>query len=182
MTIDSKIYVITGRSSSGKTTLINELEKRGHCVLLETARPVLEERKNYEATKEEWLYRQKEMFTRQLRQENKALNGADRLIFSDRSLPEVLAYCLHLIGYIPEELKEFNLERRYSKILAVDKLPFKPDGTRIEKDEGEVEEIYSKIMESYQNFGYNPISVPVFPGNKEESVKARADFILNQII
>ena len=181
MTIDSKIYVLTGRSSSGKTTLIKELEKRGYTVLHETAREVLEERKDYERTTEEWIYRQREMFGRQLKQEEDAIKLGEKVIFSDRGLPDVLAYCLHLVGYIPDELKAFDLRKRYSGIFVPDKLPFKADGTRIEKDDNEVEEIHEKVMNSYRTQGYNPISVPVFPGNLEESVNGRIEFILDRI-
>lgn len=175
------IYVLTGRSSSGKTTLVKELERRGYMVLHETARPVLEERKDYERTAEEWLYRQKEIFMRQFKQEEEALQSGQKLIFSDRGLPDGLAYCQYLMGYIPDELKKFDLRERYSGIFVPEKLPFKADGTRIEKDENEVEEIHQRVIESYQNLGYNPISVPVFPGGLEESVKGRIEFILKRI-
>lgn len=176
-----RIYVLTGRSSSGKTTIVRELEKRGYTVLHETAREVLEERKDYERTNEEWLYRQREMFGRQLKQEDEAIKRGGKIIFSDRGLPDVLAYCSHLIGYIPDELKAFDLRERYSGIFVPHKLPFKADGTRIEKDDGEVEEIHQKVIDSYRTLGYNPISVPVFPGNLEESVNGRIEFILDKI-
>jgi predicted ATPase len=171
------IFVITGGASCGKSTIIDALRIRGKTVLEEIARKVLIEREGYEATKEEWHYRQTEIHKRQLAQEDGITNG---IAFSDRSLVDGIAYCKHLLNYIPEENKEPELKGRYNAVLVLDRLPLKKDGTRIEKDDKEAELIHNLILNEYIRLGYSPISVPVFPGSLEESVAARVDFILKK--
>jgi predicted ATPase len=172
------IYVITGGASCGKSTLIKLMKERGNRVLEEVARSVLDERAQYEATKDEWHYRQIEIHRRQLAQENQ-LNG--HTAFADRSLVDGVAYCKHLIGYIPQENKDPELRGRYKAVFVLERLPLKKDGTRFEKDDKEAELIHNRIINEYRDLGYSPIVVPAFPGELKESVSARADFISQRL-
>jgi predicted ATPase len=78
-------------------------------------------------------------------------------------------------------LKKYDFKGRYSGLFVTEKLPWKKDEIRIEKDDREVEEIHDKIVDAYKNHGYEPISVPAFYGSLEEAVGKRVEFILEKI-
>ena len=172
-------YVLIGGSCSGKTTLINELKQRGFSVLEEVARQVLEERKDAPKTPEEWETRQNLIFKTQLEQE--AQLAEDDLVFFDRGILDVVAYSEHYLGYIPDLVKNSQLTNRYSSIFVLDRLPFEDDGLRVESGEKEALELHNKIIYVYLNYNYKLIYVPVFPGEKQQAIKQRADFILDNV-
>ena len=163
---------IIGRSSSGKSTLVKELSNRGYSTLEQLAREVLEERKEFKATPEENLIRQKEIYFRQLEREN-LLQG---LSFCDRGLVDILAYAEYFGVEIP--FADRNLLRgRYHLILELEKRPFVIDGLRIEKDEKEADKIYEKIRGKYLELEYTPVPIPNFCEGREKNVKRRVDYI-----
>jgi predicted ATPase len=168
---DFKIVII-GRSSSGKTTLINELQNRGYLTLGETAREVLEERKDFEATPEENLIRQKEIYLRQLKREDLSRG----LFFCDRSLIDGIAYTEHF-GVDSSFIDRDLLIGRYDLILELEKRPFILDGVRIEKDESEANIIHEKIREKYLKLGYSLIAIPNFCEERWENARMRADYV-----
>ncbi len=165
---------IIGRSSSGKTTLIEELKNKGYKTVDETAREVLEERKNFNVTLEENLIRQKEIYFRQLERENKAQGQ----FFCDRGLIDILVYTEYF-GLSNSFIDKRVLKNRYSLILELEKRPFILDNIRIEKDEKEADKIYQKVIEKYLDLGYSPISVPNFCEERKKNAKIRVDYIIN---
>jgi predicted ATPase len=168
-------YVLTGGPSCGKTTSINNLRKRGFSVLEETARQVLEERKDNHVDEREILARQRLIFERQLQQEESAFqHSAEGVLFLDRSLVDIPPYCNMLLGYVPKEIAGFDYTNRYEKIFVLERLPFEDDGLRIETEE-QAQEVHDIIVQQYQSFGYSPILVPVLP------VEQRTDYILDKI-
>jgi len=170
-------YVITGAASCGKTTLINELKQRGFPVLKEVARGVLEERKHIPISQEECIERQCIMLARQIQQES----NADGLTFLDRGVCDIVAYSKHLVGFIPQAVKNTQLDGRYSAVFILDRLPFEHDGLRVERGDDEAEEIHKKIILAYKEYNYSIINVPVFPEPKQDAIRQRADYILNKI-
>ena len=118
---------------------------------------------------EEKLERQKIIFERQLEQEQKAIR---EILFLDRGLPDAIAYSKYLIGFIPKELN-YNLSDKYDIVFILERLPFKDDGLRIENGGIDAEFIHNKIIQTYKDYGYFPVFVPVM------SVQERVDFILN---
>ena len=92
----SQWIIITGSTSSGKSTLIEELAKQGHKTVPEMARVVIDEKiaqgeSINEIRSDEGLF-QKEVFERKLKLEKK-LPREERLFF-DRGIPDSLAYSL----------------------------------------------------------------------------------------
>ncbi|MDD5191874.1 MAG: ATP-binding protein [Candidatus Nanoarchaeia archaeon] len=158
--------VITGGPCSGKTTLINELKKRGYYCLDEVAREILTENKNIS-----FLELQEEVFKKQIQKENN-ING--ELVFLDRGLVDNYVYYSQSNNF-PDYIKNFEYKGRYDKILFLERFQFENDGLRIEKDEKEAGEIHDKIRHTYSNFGYNLLEVP------RMDVGKRADFILFHI-
>jgi predicted ATPase len=177
-----KKYVLTGGSACGKTTLIGEFRKRGFRVVDETARKVLETRKNLEPNYNEWLTRQSLIAQGQYQAESVLDNDDPSLVFLDRGFPDIVAYSRHFIGHFPSEIVNCDIRGRYDHVFILDRLPFQHDGLRVEKDDNEAETLHSLIIDVYNNLGYRMMRVPVFDGESlDEKVKRRADFILNEL-
>jgi len=175
----TKRVVITGGACSGKTSIINNLASRGYSVVEEMARQILEER-GKPKTRQEWEQFQLDIFNRQSRLELQKLKQThkDNLIFLDRGLIDSLAYSNHILGYFPVNLSEQDqneLQSRYNQVFALDLLPFEDDGLRVENSQ-EAKRIHERIIQTYQEFNYNPMQVPVMASPQE-----RADFILYQM-
>jgi len=170
----SKKVVLTGGPSSGKTTLVEELEKRGYNVIHEVARKVLEERKNFELTKSEWKIRQSIIHERQLALENIATG----LVFMDRSQLDCIAYSKYFIGYVPFEIPKTN----YDIVCNLERLPFIDDGLRIESGDDEAQELHEKILEVYLEHGYKPMTIPAIKDQSiERAISRRADYLIKKL-
>jgi predicted ATPase len=172
-----KKIVLTGGPCSGKTTTINELEKRGFDVVEEFAREVLQEREGFETSSKELLLRQKLMFERQLEKEKKFEDYPPllKLLFLDRGVVDILAYSDHSLGFVPDEFTIAAKKKSYHKVFFLEQFPFQQDGLRIEKDIEEAKQIHEKIYSFYHRMGYNVVKVPAV------SVEERVNFILKNL-
>ncbi|MDD9900085.1 MAG: ATP-binding protein, partial [Alphaproteobacteria bacterium] len=160
---------ITGTTSAGKTTVINELAKRGHSVLDEGARQVLsgipleEIVKNRAALQIDIL---------KAKIENESALGPSATIFLDRAIPDSITYYrINNLDIAPSV--EASHLFQYRAILIFDPLPYVPDDIRTE-DEEMVKRLDRELEEDYRSLGYNPIRVPVM------SVEERVAFILEK--
>jgi predicted ATPase len=179
MKTSNKQIVLLGRSSSGKSTLVNHLRHRGFQVCAEVPSIVLDLRKQQEVGPVEIEKRQILMYQIQELLEF----SSQGQIFFDRSLVDVYAYTQYLLNDIPWCFPpKDNLSGRYNHVFDLERLPFKKTPTRIENNEKEAEEIYQFVRQYYFDLGYRPITVPAFSGESiEQAVSKRADFILSQI-
>ncbi|MCK9595739.1 ATP-binding protein [Candidatus Pacearchaeota archaeon] len=172
-----KKIVITGGPCSGKTTVIEELSKRGYPVLRETAKEIVAARKNISVTKEESDIRQELIFNEQSAKEDRAEKENYGIIFMDRGLIDGLGYSLLYAG--EESIQKYLpvvKNKHYDAIFVFEPVPFDSGGFRSENEnEEESKKIRDSICELYQRLGYNPISVPVM------SVEERVEFILERI-
>lgn len=168
----NKKYVLTGGACSGKTTLLHELKKMGFNVLEEVGREVLKERKNFPLTLQERILREEIIFQKRLERE-KEFEQKNSILFLDRGLVDSIAYSNHHLGFVPKQILDYDLRNRYDLVFILERMPFKQDGLREEKDDIEAEEVHNKIIKVYQSIEYSPIFVPII------SVEKRADFILN---
>ncbi len=168
-------YVLTGGPCAGKTTTIDELERRGHPVLAEPARLIIEEQLAAGKTIQEivgdpdWL---PSIVRRAYSQESTV--PRDRLHFFDRAIPDSLAY--YRIAQRPVE-DFFNAamqEIRYRKVFLLDLVEYETDHARSETPE-QAMIIHGQIREAYIDQGYEIVEVPVMP------VAQRADFILARL-
>lgn len=177
-------YVITAGSSCGKTSLIKFLEELGNPVMHEIAREVIQKRIRGNDNLKDVLSMQREIFYRQLaREEELEYEMKDKKrVFLDRGVNDVIAYCKLRLGEIPEEFITPVLKDRYDVVFLLDKLPFKKDEVRIERDEREAGRAHEEIRKSYEDHGYNLIRIPVFnKKTKIEAISARAIEILQKI-
>lgn len=164
-------YVLTGGASCGKTSLINELRKRGFCTVEESATEVILDRFDQPISSDEILKRQLLIFKRQTLRENYEFPEE---VFLDRCLIDSFAYCKYLLNYVPDEIKNFNYGK-YDLIFVLERIPLVKADHRIEKDDFEVEKIHNVLIDEYRSLGYNIVFVPLMP------VEQRADFVIEYI-
>ena len=168
-------YVITGGPGTGKTSVVEELERLGYEVIGEAARIIAETDERFvgkaiyeidwDAFHEAIIDWQKEEFGK----------IGDRVVFIDRGLGDNLAYDkIHKVETSKEKL-DFTNSFKHDKIFVLDFLDFyETDELRTETKE-EQEELHVAIIEAYEGLGYEIITVPFM------SVAERVQFILDKV-
>ncbi|EGV43856.1 ATPase [Bizionia argentinensis JUB59] len=171
--------VITGGPGTGKTSIINELKKRGYVCLDEISRQITQ--KARQDGIDQLFLTQPLLFSELLlqgreKQYNQANTQQETFVFLDRGIPDVLAYMDFIGDAIPE-----NFERsckKHSYDLAFILKPwqdiFVSDSERYENFNQAVE-IHDSLLKTYDKFGYNLLDVPF------DSVTNRTDYILNVV-
>lgn len=150
--MERKAIVISGGPCSGKSTLIEELRRRGFEVRKEVARDILSQEDN------SFFEIEEKIAFEQARREIESKGT----VFFDRSLVDVIAYCKMKLS-------------KYHKVFFLDRLPFEDDGLRIEKSDSDAEMAHKFLEETYRELGFEIIKVPVMPLEK------RADFVLEKL-
>lgn len=175
-------YVLTGGPSSGKTTLITELKKRGYIVAEEMATEYIKEQLAKGITIQEMLQDtatfQKNILLKQLTLEKKL--SPDDVVILDRGMHDHYGY-LAVHGVDRTVLSDLEAELAngyYKKIFIVDLLPFKPDDARMESEKNGNElatKIEEAIVRSYTERELDIVRVPVM------SVEDRINFLVKHI-
>ncbi|TRZ53238.1 hypothetical protein D4R99_01200 [bacterium] len=167
-----KTYVITGPSSSGKSTLIEHLQKQGFFVVTEVARGVLTEG-IFHPSRDPFLYQQ-EIARRQMEAEEKMREANADIVFLDRGFYDQIAYCRHAgLAELPPEIL---LDARYDGVFVLEMLPnFQSDGVRIENGAEEARHLNEMTLKEYEKRGIPCVRVPATP------VSERADFIIRTL-
>ena len=168
-------HVITGAPCSGKTAVIQELEKRGYKVIHETARAYIDRRLN-EGLPLQTIKADQQQFENHILDEKIRIESSlprNETFFFDRAIPDSIAY-FKLAGLdAAMPLKKSSLFR-YRRIFFFERLKFLADRVRSE-DEDTAERLGALIIESYRLLKYEVIHVPVL------SIEKRIDFILNRL-
>lgn len=177
--MNTKKIVITGGPGTGKSSIVNELKKRGQICFDEISRQVTLEAR--EKGIEQLFLTEPLLFSElllkgRLKQFHDAEQFEDSSIFMDRGLPDVLAYMDYFETDYPIEFIETCHNNRYEHIfvLAPWQEIFVSDNVRYENFEQAVR-IHNHLLKSYKNFNYNLVDVPF------ESIEKRADFILDAL-
>lgn len=169
-------YVITGGPSTGKTTVINELQERGYNTTIEHARHYIDTMRIEGETVEE-IRNNKRKFqlgVLDMQIEQEASIKPEDTVFLDRAIPDALAYYRFLKLEVDDILTKAIQNAHYKKIFILDRLPLINDYARLENENEQIK-IHSLITEVYEVLGFPIVYVPVLPPNK------RVDFILNNI-
>ena len=176
--MEKRLVPIIGRSSSGKSTLIKELSDRGYQTLAEMPRIILDLRKQQDQSLAESLTRQSLMYEVQKTFEN----YASGLVFLDRSMIDIYAFTDFLCGFVPSYFETKGaVIQKYHTVFDLESLKFESDG-RVEQDAYCADKIHDFARSAYTKNGLSPIFVPSFNNlGLEESVKKRADFILEKL-
>ena len=162
--VQTKWHVITGTACSGKSTLINQLAKRGFQTVPESARLYMEQEMAKGRTCQEVFADgatlQRGIKDLQLRFERR-LRASD-VAFLDRALPDILAW-YRVRGLNPNEILRECFRHRYASVFMLDPLPFQSDDQRVE----EVADIAGFLDEwhtrDYRALGYSVVRVPALP-------------------
>jgi predicted ATPase len=164
--------VITGAPCSGKTSVVRALQNRGHEVVHETARALINESLargiTLEAIKADELTFERQVLSAKITAES-ALNKNDR-VFLDRAIPDSIAYFRKAGFDITEPLASSRLFQ-YKKIFLFERLGFEKDPVRSE-DDATAAKLEQLLAESYEMLGYSVIRVPVM------TVTGRTKFVL----
>ncbi|MEW6672814.1 MAG: ATP-binding protein [Thermodesulfobacteriota bacterium] len=165
-------HVISGAPCSGKTAVIQELERRGYTVVHEVARAYIDQE----------LERGKDLH--QIKADMPAFEGhilktkigieegldPDAVIFLDRAVPDSIAY-YQLTGLDPAEPLACSRAFRYRQVFLFERIRFKTDAVRSEDDR--IAADLDRLLEAaYRKLGYRPVRVPLLP------IKERTRFIL----
>ncbi|TNJ42467.1 ATP-binding protein [Tamlana fucoidanivorans] len=171
--------VITGGPGTGKSSLINELIKRNHICLEEISRAV-----TLKAQKEgiEQLFLTNPLLFSdlllkgRLEQYKLAEKHADKTVFFDRGVHDVLAYMDYIGDTYPQRFKEACSHSKYDAVFILKpwKDIYTSDNERYENFE-QAQHIHKHLVNTYEAYNYTLIDVPF------DTVENRTDFILNTL-
>jgi predicted ATPase len=169
-------YVITGGPSTGKSTLLEDLEKHGYKTIPEAARVLIDQEiakgKTIQEIRKDEQFFQGEVLQMKIDIE-KTLNP-EEVIFLDRGIPDSESYMLLHDFIIPENLKEVMKNCSYKKVFLLEPLNYESDYARTETEE-ERKKLQYLLNKAYEKLGFIVVAVPVL--SREE----RASFVLNNL-
>lgn len=169
-------YVITGAPSSGKTTTLKALEKKGYKVFYEWARIYIDDeikkgRTLREIRKDELEFQRKILelkvnFEKKLPKQN--------LVFMERGIPDSTAYMKLAGGKRNKALDKALKNSYYKKVFLLELIKYKLDYARTESQEEAI--LLDNLLESsYADLGIRVVRVP------KMSVEKRVKFILDNL-
>ncbi len=186
MHLNQQKIVITGGPSTGKTSLIDALEKNGHHCFQEVIRLMTLEAKkqgdlsslttNPIATVSDPMLFNKKIINARLAHYIQAKGVDEPIVFFDRGIPDVLAYMDYFNQKYDSWFTDIAQNNRYDAIflLPIWKEIYVIDGERFESYE-EALAIHGHLHDTYTKLGYNVIEVP------KDTIPNRIEFILEQI-
>lgn len=176
MKIINNWYVFTGAPSSGKTTIIKLLEKKGYKVLYEIARIYIDNElkkgKTIQQIRKNEATFQKNILDQKVYLENKL--DPKEITFLDRAIPDSIAY--YELVKIPrgKYLDKTVKKTSYKKVFIFERLDFEQDYARTESKE-EIEKLEKLLEKSYRALSFPIIKVP------KMSIDKRVKFILDNL-
>lgn len=177
--LGAKKVVITGGPGTGKSTIINELIKRGFYCFEEISRQVTQEAQK-EGIEQLFLTNPLLFSERLLHGRHKqfieALNADSEFVFLDRGVHDVLAYMDFIGDVYPQHFVNVCNSSTYdcAFILKPWEAIYTSDNERYENFEQALK-IHEHLLNTYKSYNYNLIDVPF------GTVKERTDFILNSL-
>lgn len=174
-----KRIVITGGPGTGKSSIINELIKRGYTCLEEISRQV-----TLDAKKEgiDQLFLTNPLLFSELllkgrqQQYNNATKLNDDIVFLDRGVPDILAYMDFIGDNYPQHFIDACRDSKYDMVFILKpwRAIYTSDNERYESFEQALQ-IHDSLVNTYKNYNYTLIDVPF------DTVENRTDFILKVV-
>lgn len=178
--------VITGGPSTGKTSVIDLLEKKGYFCVHELIRSMTSAEKK-EGNEDEFItnpivsVKDPEKFNKALLdgrvgQYQNALKKNTNVVFFDRGIPDVHAYMHCFDQSYDQDFAQPNYDYRYDHILIMPPWEeiYAVDNERFETYEESLR-IFESLQSTYIKFGYDVTLIP------KDSVEKRTDFILDHL-
>lgn len=174
-----RFIIISGGPGSGKSTLIDALEKQGFARSVEAGRAIIQHQVEIGGKALPWADRAlfaELMLSWEMRSYDLASNN-EGLVFFDRGVPDVIGY-LTLCGLpVPEHIREAASTIRYNRTVFL--APpwaeiFGQDAER-KQDFNEAKRTFDAMEQTYQQFGYEIALLP------KSTVQERANFILQNL-
>jgi predicted ATPase len=179
MNNNQKRIVLTGAPGTGKSTIINDLEKRGHICMHEISRDVtLEARKK--GTEQLFLTEPllfSDMLLKGRMEQFLSVKKRDKgLIFYDRGIPDVHAYMNYIGLDYPDRYIKTSQQYKYDFVFLMPPWEeiYITDSERYESFEQALA-IHNHLLRAYEELGYTVVEVPT------GSVPERTDYILDVI-
>lgn len=173
--VQTNWHVVTGASSSGKTTLIDLLNKKGFPTFPEAGREFFE-RELAKGRTIDQIREDRAALTRQIYDLWLQLNQTllpEEITFLDRGLPDALSF-YRFAGMDPNQILPDCFQHRYTSVFILERLPYQQDGIRGGDDTSAA--YFDKWMQrDYTALGYDLVRVPVLPPNQ------RLAFILERL-
>lgn len=177
--VQTNWHVITGTVSSGKSTLIDQLNERGFETVSETARLYIEKEIAKGRSIEE-IYANGAALQRGIKDLQLEVERGMRvtdIAFFDRGVPDFLAF-YRVRGLNPNEILTECFHHRYATIFMLDRLPFQADHQRVEALAEVADFLEEWHIRDYNALGYNIVRVPVLP--PEERLRFILDTLSEQ--
>ena len=175
----SNFYVLTGGPGSGKTSVWQELERRGYICIPEVARPIIKEQISINGNALPWKNREKysELMLQHSVRDFIQYQNENNICFFDRGIPDTYGYCLLTHQPVSDVLMNAVKSYRYNPQIFI--FPFwkeiyETDSER-KQDTREAEETFYQLKSAYESLGYQTCILPQIPVNQ------RTDFILEQV-
>ncbi len=177
--IKKQIYVITGGPGFGKTQLVEELRQSGYNCSEEFARDLILSQQKSGGDILPW--KNPKLFQQNILQKRIAFfdsvpNGS--FAFTDRGIPDQLAFALYKGFGTPEILSEYSRQYRYApQVFVTPPWPeiFVNDPIRSETFE-EARRIHEVVVETYISLNYQIIELPLLP------LKQRMKYLLQNLL
>ncbi|GAA0892061.1 AAA family ATPase [Fulvivirga kasyanovii] len=171
-------FIITGAASAGKTTLIEELSKRGFNCYEEVSRRIIRQQLSISSNALPWHDMKRfcsltfdTMITEHTYQADSTLS------FFDRAIPDIIANLDSRKLHIPDSYTQAVVDAGYNKnvfVLPIHPAIFVNDNERRETYK-QAEEIYRSIIKVYQSLGFVLHEIPLMP------VDQRAEMVLTKL-
>lgn len=175
----TKKIVITGGPGTGKSTIINELIKRGYSCLEEISRQITLDAQK-EGVEQLFLTNPLLFSERLLEGREKQFINADAIgnsiVFFDRGLHDVLAYMDYIGDTYPQQFIDIctRCKYDYAFILKPWEAIYTSDNERYENFDQAIK-IHDNLLNTYQSYNYNLLDVPF------DTVENRVNFILKTL-
>jgi len=177
--VQNKRIVITGGPGTGKSSVIKNLESKGHSCFHEISRQITMEAQEQGIDQlflDEPLLFSEKLLEARIKQHQDASEAFGEPVFLDRGIPDVVAYMDYFGTAYPSKFRDACNVHNYNHVFLMppwDEI-YTTDNERYESFE-QAQKIHEYLKKAYITFGYDPIEVP------KQSIENRSQFILNNL-
>ena len=178
--VKTRKIVITGGPGTGKTSVIEALEKNGHFCFHEISRDIIRDAKEKGIDQlflEEPLLFSELLLEGRIKQHSDAQKAPQDLVFLDRGVPDVVAYMNYFGNEYPPVFNRVCKEYLYERVFILPpwKQIYTEDNERYESYDQAVA-IHDELAKTYSFHGYDPVEVP------NGTIEDRTAFILDHLV